>query len=188
MAIGVAFKAFFAALFNSQSAERIRLALSDRPVGALPGPASTKTASSTSSTEAEKPKPVAKPAAPSRSDALTLLSTLQREARFVDLVCEPLDQFTDQQIGAAAREVLRDCRKTMERMFEIAPLNDQDEGATMEIPSSHSPARLRLVGKTQGAKGTVVHRGWKATKCDLPTWQGDKNDAMILAPTEVEVG
>lgn len=184
MAIGVAFKAFFAALFNSQSAERIRQALSDRPVGTLPGPVST----SASTPEVEKPKPVVKPAAPSRSEALTLLSTLQREARFVDLVCEPLDQFTDQQIGAAAREVLRDCRKTMDRMFEIAPLNDQEEGATMEIPSSHSPARLRLVGKTQGAKGTVVHRGWKATKCDLPTWQGDKNDAMILAPTEVEVG
>jgi hypothetical protein len=112
---------------------------------------------------------------------------LQREARLVDLICEPLDSFSDAQIGAAAREVLRDAQKALERMFAIAPLSEAEEGNETSIPANHSPIRLRLVGKSQGQRGTIVHRGWKATCCELPTWQGDKSDAMILAPTEVEV-
>jgi hypothetical protein len=176
MGLATAFQAFFAALFNQQKAERIRAALSDQ--SASPPAISAK------ELEPKEPK---KPAAPSRSEALTLLSTLQREARLVDLICEPLDSFSDAQIGAAAREVLRDCHKALDRMFAIAPLSDAEEGHETLIPATHSPTRLRLVGKSQGARGTIVHRGWKATCCELPTWQGDKSDAMVLSPTEVEV-
>lgn len=175
MAVGVAFKAFFAALFNRAASERIQQALNTSSQPALPSK------DDSSSTPKAPLKPV-------RSDAITLLSTLQREARLVDLICEPLDQFTDQQIGAAAREVLRDCKKTLDRMFTIQPLSESEEGTQIDIPTNHSPARIRLVGASQGERGTVVHRGWTATVCELPSWQGDKSEAMILAPTEVEVG
>ena len=63
-----------------------------------------------------RPVPAAPPAAepaPRRSDAITLLAALQREARFVDLVQEPLGEYSDDQIGAAARDVLRDCREVL---------------------------------------------------------------------------
>lgn len=181
MALVVAFRAFFAALFNSAASQRIQQALDSKPAtSALPE-------SSKASVEI-KPQLPAKPEKPVRSEALTLLSTLQREARLVDLVCEPLDQFSDQQIGAAAREVLRDCKKTLDRMFAIQPLSEAEEGAKIDIPATHSPAKLRLVGASSGQRGTIVHRGWKATVCELPSWQGDKSDAMTLAPTEVEVG
>ena len=42
---------------------------------------------------------------PQCNDAIALLATLQREARFVDLVNEALDGYADAQIGAAARRV-----------------------------------------------------------------------------------
>lgn len=182
MALGVAFRAFFSALFNSAASQRIQQALDDRSTTKAPALPSGSSAADL------KPQQPPKPEKPTRNDALTLLSTLQREARLVDLVCEPLDQFSDQQIGAAAREVLRDCKKTLDRMFAIQPLSDSEEGSKIDIPTSHSPAKLRLIGASSGQRGTVVHRGWKATACELPTWQGDKSDAMTIAPTEVEVG
>jgi Domain of unknown function (DUF2760) len=177
MGLGTAFQAFFAALFNRQKADRIRAALMDTPTPNAAIPHQQDVA----------PKQPVKTFVPIRSDALTLLSTLQREARLVDLICEPLESFSDTQIGAAAREVLRDSQKALERMFAITPLSDKDEGSEMSIPTNHSPIRLRLVGKSQGQSGTVIHRGWQATRCELPSWQGDKADSMILAPTEVEV-
>ncbi len=180
MSIGVAFRAFFAALFQREVAERIRVALDSK---SLPAP----TPVATPATPAQLEPPKSKPAAPSRSEALTLLSTLQREARLLDLVQEPLDQFQDAQIGAAAREVLKDCRKTLDRLFAIQPLAEQDEGAVCDVPANASPNRMRLIGKSSGASGTITHRGWQATCCEIPQWSGGRNDAWVLAPTEIEV-
>lgn len=182
MSIGVAFRAFFAALFQRDVAERIREAL-DSPSADTSSPTQAKL---------ERPKkPEAKaepkPATSTRSDALTLLSTLQREARLLDLIQEPLDHFQDAQIGAAAREVLKDCRKTLGRMFDIKPLAEQEDGEACNIPTNASPNRLRLIGKSAGTSGTITHRGWQATCCEVPQWNGERNDAWILAPTEIEV-
>lgn len=180
MSLGVAFKAFFAALFNRQVAERLRLALESAP---------QQTKLPTPTTEpAVTPKPPTKPTAPARSEALTLLSTLQREARLLDLVHESLDGFEDAQIGAAAREVLRDCRKSLDRMFAIKPLAEAEEGSPCQLPSQLSPAKYRLVGKSTGSSGAIAHRGWQATHCDLPKWSGQSNEALLLAPIEVDVG
>ena len=50
------------------------------------------------------------------------MAALQREARFLDIVKEPLGQFDDAQVGAAARDVLRDCGDVIERMFAVQPV------------------------------------------------------------------
>ena len=171
MSIGVAFSAFFKALFDREVSQRI--------AEALKTPAAI--------AEAPKPAPAPKTSVSGRSEALTLLSTLQREARFLDLVHESLDGFEDAQIGAAAREVLKDCRKAMDRMFAIQPLAESDEGAEVEIRTTASPNQQRLIGKSSGGRGTVTHRGWQAKRCELPTWSGSKADAMLLAPIEIEV-
>ena len=63
-----------------------------------------------------------KPPKAARSEAITLLATLQREARFVDFIKEPLDGYSDAQIGAAARDVHRDCGKVLDRLFAIQSL------------------------------------------------------------------
>jgi hypothetical protein len=57
--------------------------------------------------DAKKPAAAPRP----RSEALTLLATLQREARFVDFIKESLEGYSDAQIGAVARDVHRDCGK-----------------------------------------------------------------------------
>jgi hypothetical protein len=105
----------------------------------------------------------------------------------VDLICEPLDEFSDAQIGAAAREVLKESRVALDRLFAIKPLAEQAEGQPTEVNSSLSPSRVRLIGKAAGASGVIVHRGWQATKCEIPIWRGDSSDSLILAPTEVEI-
>lgn len=170
MAIGTAFRAFFAALGGGEAAKRIEQALSGPAIESKP---------------AAEAKPAPKPKQPARSDAVTLLSTLQREARLLDLVQESLDGFSDAQVGAAARDVLRDSKKTLDRMFAIQPLCDIDEGGKLPVDSSTSPNVVRISGGGQG-EGTVIHRGWKATQCEIPKWSGRSDEALILAPTEVE--
>ncbi len=183
MAIGLAFKAFFQVLFRKEAAARVAAALADKAPeqpaipAAIPAPAKPAPA-----------QPAPKPAS-TRSDALTLLSTLQREARFLDLVGESLDQFSDAQVGSAARQVIADVRKTLTRMFNIGPIESQEEGSAVEIVRPVSPARVHIIGRgsEQASRGTLVHRGWKAEHCQTPTWNGSKEDALILSPVEIEV-
>jgi hypothetical protein len=186
MRLGLAFRAFFRTLGNADTARRVGVLLDGQPAG-LPSPTDA-APGATSSTPAPSIKKATAP--PSRSDALTLLAALQREARFVDLVHESLDGYTDAQIGAAARDVLRDCRKTLDRMFQLTPLLDQPEASPIDIPAGYDPNRYRVVGAPgePPCRGQLVHPGWRATHCQLPTWQGAEAASLVIAPAEVEIG
>lgn len=141
------------------------------------------------STPPPEPQPSPAPPKPVRNDAITLLTTLQREARFIDIVKEPLADYSDAQVGAAARDVLRDCGTVLDRMFQLEPLVDQEEGTTFEVPASATPGEFRLTGNASGEtqSGALVHPGWRATRCELPEWTGDEKAAMVVAPAELEV-
>ncbi len=175
MRLWLAIQSFFKVLFNPEFAagiEQLQIPAPDTP--AEPPPA---------------PEP-AKPAPPARSEAVTLLATLQREARFVDMVSESLDGYSDAQIGAAARDVLRDCGKVIERMFAVTPVAGQTEGERVEVAAGYDPAEYRLTGNVSGEPplaGQLVHAGWKATKCDVPDWSGNAESALVVAPAEVQV-
>ena len=131
--------------------------------------------------------PVA-PLTSARSDAVTLLETLQREARFVDFLMEPLDAATDAQIGAVARDVHRDCGKTLERLFAIEPATSKEEGETIEIPTGYDPGLYRVTGQTTSGtiRGTIVHPGWMISRAELPKWNGRPTSEKVVAPIEVE--
>jgi hypothetical protein len=181
MRLWLALRSLFAVLFNAAVAEGIAKVLdgvaAPEPIAEL---------------EAEKPAPQPKPVARSqtRSDALTLLATLQRDARFLDIVQEPLDSYSDAQIGAAARDVLRNCAAVVERLFSLKPALAQEEGSPVEVPSGYDPLRYRVVGNTAGNppfRGKLTHHGWLATRCELPVWSGNANSANIIAPVEVEI-
>ena len=183
MRIWIAFRSLFAVLFNANIAEKVRLVLEG---------ASTSIVEPKPEPPIEKPKPPAKviPRAELRSDALTLLATLQRDARFLDIVQEPLDSYSDAQIGAAARDVLRNCGIVLERLFAPQPALVQEEGSDVEVPRGYDPLRYRVVGNIGGAppfRGKLTHPGWLATRCELPAWSGTANSANIVAPIEVEV-
>ena len=175
----LAIRVFFAVLFRGEVAARVKRAL-DQP--ALPAAEPLKPSAPT--VRIERPK------APARSEAITLLATLQREARFLDLAQESLDEYSDAQVGAAARDVLRDSRKVLERLFALKPVVDQDEGAAVEVPAGFDAGRFRLAGNVTGQppfRGRLVHHGWQATKCELPAWSGSEASTRVVAPAEVEL-
>jgi hypothetical protein len=183
--IGVAFRAFFQALFHAAAADRIDAALVGRALPAVNAQGDTLPKEDVTKPAAPQPK-----AAPKRSDALTLLAALQREARLIDLVQEPLGDYSDEQIGAAARNVLRDSAGVLQRFFALKRVTASSEGETAEVPAGYDPARYRLVGNVNGNgpfRGNLTHAGWEATTVNLPAWTGSQNSALVVAPAEVEV-
>ena len=178
MRLLLAFKIFFAVLFQADLARQVERLLRGEPLAEPPAPA--------------QPKPAAPPPPqlPARSEALTLLAALQREARFIDFIMEPLDDYSDDQVGAAARDVHRDCRQVLERAFHIEPLEAQPEGAALQLAPGFDAGRYRLTGNVSGEppfNGRMVHHGWLATRCELPTWNGSDDAARVVAPAEVEL-
>lgn len=176
--IGLAFKAFFAVLFNAAAATHVSQAL------AAPDAA----AHDTPPAPPRTPLPVAEE--PKRSDALTLLGTLQREARFIDFIKEPLAGFSDAQIGAVARDVHRDCGAVLERMLEIKPVLETEEGSAVEVPVGFDASVYRLTGNVTGEppfRGELAHHGWRAVHCNVPQWTGSAEATLVIAPVEVEL-
>lgn len=174
--IGLAFRFFFRVLFDAALAERARPLLSGQAAPASPA------------TTIAEPKPAKK--APARSDALNLLAMLQREARLVDFLQEEIAAYSDEQIGAAVRDVHRDSRAAVERAFALKPIREELEGSTIELDGAFDAARYRLTGRVSERppfRGALAHHGWQATKCVLPEWSGDEGAALIIAPAVVEV-
>ncbi len=178
MRIGLAFRVFFKTLSDAGFAKQAAAVLAGDAPAALPSP--------------ERQEAARKPAktAPARSDAVTLLALLQREARLVDMVKEPLGDYSDAQVGAAARDVLRDCGQVFDRLFELAPLVEQEEGSEVEVPEGYDTGRFHLTGNVSGEPpfhGRLVHHGWKATRCEVPVWTGAEQSKLVVAPEEVEI-
>ena len=168
--VGLALKVLFSGAFARQVAE-----IGSAPaIEHVPPPEPAKP---------EPPKPV-------RNDAVTLLATLQREARMLDFFKEPITEYSDAQIGAAVRDVHRLTGDVLERMFAIQPLLEGAEGSVVDIPPDADAGRYRFTGKVGNSRpdnGELMHHGWKATKCDLPKWTGSPDCAQVIAPAEVEV-
>ncbi len=182
--IWLAIKVFFLVLFQGAVARQVAEVLQKRGQKSLP-------ASEPKPTAKPEPKPAAKqPLKAARSEAVTLLAALQREARFIDFIKEPLDGYSDQQIGAAARDVHRDCGKVLDRLFAIQSLVGQEEGSTLEVPAGFDAGRYRLTGNVAGNPpfhGRLVHHGWEAADVQLPAWSGTPASARVIAPIEVEL-
>lgn len=178
--ITLAMKCFFGILFGSieqRRAERVLIEPAETDLEPTSPPARP------------VPAPLPRSQKTQRSEAITLLAALQREARFVDLVQEPLQQYTDQQIGAAARDVLRDCHAVLSRMFAIQPVLEAAEGAAVETPEKIPAGRMMVTGKPSGEppfRGRLVHHGWEASQCQLPEWSGDEQAKNVIAPAEIE--
>jgi hypothetical protein len=176
MGLGIAIKAFFAALFDKQKAAQIQRVLAgqvtlvddqDRVPAAAPA------------AEAARPRS-------GREGAVTLLATLQREARLIDLMSEDLAQYSDAQVGSAARPCLVQCAAALGRMFDLQPLVDAGEGDLVEVPGDASPIRYQWIGEGSAASGKLVHHGWQVSKIALPEWTGAEADAQVVAPAQVQ--
>ncbi|WP_151638812.1 DUF2760 domain-containing protein [Noviherbaspirillum aerium] len=181
--IPLAFGAFFRTFSDIDFASRINT-LSREPEAA-------DTAAAPTPPEPEKqPEPAPPPLKEASSDAaLLLLSLLQRDARLIDFTQENLANYSDAEIGAAARVVHEGCRKVLNEHFTIAPVREDNEGSTVTLQEGFDAAAIRLTGNVVGSapfRGTLTHRGWRATDVRLPKL-AESHDASVLAPAEVEL-
>jgi hypothetical protein len=142
--------------------------------------------------QAAAPKAPPAPAAPQikpADGALQLLGMLQREGRVLDFFMEDIAPYSDEQVGAAARDVHERTREILVRHFAPAPVIDAVEGSVANPPDSN-PALVKYVGNVPASgkppAGILRHRGWRATAIALPQLNS-RQDLAVLAPAEIEV-
>jgi Domain of unknown function (DUF2760) len=136
---------------------------------------------------APQPAPTLKEASPDA--ALQLLGLLQRDARFIDFVEEDINNYSDADIGAAARLVHDGCRTTLREHFTIRPVRDEAEGARVTLAEGFDASSVRLTGNVVGKapfNGSISHRGWRVDEVRLPKL-ADSHNAKVIAPAEVEL-
>jgi len=118
-----------------------------------------------------------------------LLSVLQREGRLLDFFGEELGQYEDVQIGAAVRSIHEQCKKSVAKYINPKAVIDKTEGDQITVESGFDASAIKLTGNVTGDppfKGILRHKGWKASKIDLPTLSVIK-DSSIISPAEVEI-
>src|SRR5262245_21932675 len=186
----LAFLCFFRLLFGRKlPAEAARFLPEDALPKRLPEPAREKPVQKAVETPVEKPAEKAKPTQLQRDGALSLLALLQREGRFVDFVRDSVDGASDADIGAAAREVHRGCRKVLDQILTFEPVMPGAEEEKVSVPKGFDPAEVRLIGEAKGEppfRGTLRHHGWRVVDAKLPTL-ADGIDRTVIAPAEVEL-
>ena len=164
----LAFRSFFAILFNGKLSDDIAAALG------------------LSRRAAPKSAPV--PAASASDGALQVLAILQRDSRLIDFLMEDISAYSDDQVGAAVRSLHDQSRDSLGRYVQLAPVIDGVEGTFTRL-ASIDPASVKLLGNVppQPPPGGVLrHKGWRCVKVDLPALQGKQN-ALVIAPAEVEI-
>lgn len=189
----MAFSAFFRLLFGGTLPPAAAKYLPEGSSGAkpkLPEPAPEKKPEA-QKPEGKEPAPEKKQnlAAAHKDGALAFLALLQREGRLVDFLREPLDGFSDADIGAAARDVHRGCRKVLEQHLKLEAVMPGAEEDKVTVPKGFDPAEVRIVGEAKGEppyRGTLRHHGWRATEVKLPSLT-EGVDRAVVAPAEVEL-
>ena len=173
--LSYAFRSFFSILFSGELPADIAQAFGyAKPVTmkAAPSPPAA-------------PKPAA-PTVTTADGAALMLGLLQREARMLDFLMEDVSPYSDEQVGAVARDVQEQARKTLDRYCKLVPVIDAVEETTVQTAGLDG-ASYKLIGNVpangKAPSGVLRHKGWKAEKIDLPSTK----PSLILAPAELEV-
>jgi len=141
---------------------------------------------------ARRVKPAAAPApeATASDGAVQILSILQRDARLIDFLMEDVSAYDDEQVGAAVRSMHDDCRASLMRYVQLAPVIDGVEGTftkTAGAPAAKNPELVKYIGNVPAGTpegGTLRHKGWRAVKVDLPA---PRRGLDVVAPAEIEI-
>jgi Domain of unknown function (DUF2760) len=172
--IVLAFRSFFAILFTGKLPADIAQQLGFAPQ--------------------KKAQPAAKPApavrTPQPSDgALQILGILQRDSRLIDFLMEDISAYSDDQVGAAVRDLHQQCRDSLNRYLHLGPVIDAVEGSPTKL-DTNDPTIVKLLGNVpangKAPGGLLRHKGWKAEKIDLPQLAPNAN-ITVIAPAEVEI-
>ena len=173
--IFLAFRCFFNLLFHGELSAETMADLSLTRKSRRAGPRRRAEAAQ---------RPSSKPS----DGALQLLGILQRDSRLVDFLMEDIAGYSDDQVGAAVRELHDQCRDAVARYVTLQPVIDGVEGTFTQAPSK-DPNVVKFIGNvpaTPPSGGILRHKGWRAAKVDLPALAG-KQDAAIIAPAEIEI-
>ena len=172
--IVLAFRSFFSLLFSGELSPEVLTALNLTQRTAAPA--------------AKSAAPAQAPTAGTADGALQFLAILQRDSRLIDFLQEDITAYADDQIGAAVREIHDQSRDAIARYVTLAPVIDGVEGTYAKAPAQ-DPNLVKFVGNVPAkppAGGTLRHKGWRATKVDLPALPA-RHDATIIAPAEIEI-
>lgn len=175
--ISLAFSSFFGLLFGGELPESVISALG-----------LSKRAAKTAAAPAPAPK------VDVSEGALQLLGLLQRDSRLLDFLMEDISPYSDEQVGAAVRNIHESSRTTLQRYLALQPVIDGVEGAVTQLtaagPLKNDPAAIKLLGNVPAdgnvKAGVLRHKGWRVEKIDLPAYPAKAN-LKILAPAEIEV-
>jgi len=124
-----------------------------------------------------------------KSKSLLLLSLLQRQGRFIDFLEENLDDFSDEQIGSAVRNIHENCKKVVQKHLGPKSIIEQQEGDEVTIQKGFDTSQIKLIGNVSGEppfKGILRHKGWRASRYEMPSISSARNPD-IIAPAEVEI-
>lgn len=120
---------------------------------------------------------------------LHILTALQNDGRLLDFFSENLDQYEDDQIGAAVRTIHDNSRRSLQKYVKMAPVMEEEEGSEVTIPEGFNPNEVKLTGNVTGKppfSGIVRHKGWKAEEIRMPKFN-DTEGSDILAAAEIEI-
>jgi hypothetical protein len=168
----LAFRCFFNILFHGELSSTSLTALNLTPREAVP----------------VRPQAPPTPVVSTSDGALQILGILQRDSRLVDFLMEDITSYSDDQVGAAVRELHDQCRDSIGRYVTLQPVVDGVEGTFTKTPST-DPNVVKFVGNVPAkppSGGILRHKGWRAAKVDLPAIAG-KQDPSVIAPAEIEV-
>lgn len=175
--ISLAFSSFFGLLFGGQLPDPVIIALG--------------LSKRATKTTAAPPPP---PKVDVSDGALQLLALLQRDARLLDFLMEDVSPYSDEQVGAAVRNIHESSRTTLQRYLSLQPVIDGVEGAVTQLSAAgalkNDPGAIKLLGNVPAdgnvKAGVLRHKGWKVDKIELPAYPAKAN-LKILAPAEIEV-
>ena len=176
--IVLAFRAFFNLLFSGELSSEVLIALN----------LSRRSATAPAKPATPAPPPPAAPVVRTSDGALQILAILQRDSRLIDFLMEDVSAYSDDQIGAAVRELHDQCRDAVARYVTLTPVIDGVEGTYAKAPAQDA-SMVKFVGNVPAkppAGGTLRHKGWRAVKVELPNLPA-KQDATIIAPAEIEI-
>jgi len=120
--------------------------------------------------------------------ALALLGWLQREGRLIDFLRESIDDYEDEQVGAAVRAIHSGCRKVLDEALALEPILAGGENEPVTVPAGFDPVAISPSGNVKGDppfKGTLMHHGWRTETVSVPV--PETVDPRVLAPAEVEL-
>ena len=127
------------------------------------------------------PKPSAEP--------LWLLALLQREGRLLDFLLEDMSGYTNEQIGAAVRDIHRQCKKAIDDHLVLEPVMPRHGELAGRgggrLRSERDPAH-RQRRRPAAVPRQLLHHGWRVREIKLSR-PPEGQDQFVVQPAEVEV-